>query len=766
METNEEKKEKPVKAPGALRKPIKKKRFASKFEKLLEHPGDKSFFISCFEERDDVFYIRTNITKDDVKRLKKLLKAIKENRKAAIKLFPIILVGGIIAAFYIFFTVFANPLLGKALEKGLESIFEARADVRSFRLSLIDFEIRVNRIIVANCDKPMTNLFELGVTKIKLKPAAILRGKLYIEEIRADTILFGTERKTSGAIPGLVLRKDKPKKEKPPKPEGPPLIDLKNFDAMALLNSEFDKLSTPKLYDLAINTYNETSEKWQKQVDDSTKRVKELQSNVKPLLNMNINNMRDIEAARKAIEDINKMVTTVQATTNDINTIVNGLENDIKTAQSLEGNARNSITNDLNHLLSYIDLGSGAAFAAIEPFIREMLSDTAEQYIDYGMIALSALQQLKGQSSNKKPPKPKKEKKVLYKGVDVHFPVWQYPSFYLGQVASDFTHNDWNWSFNLQNISSDPDFISHSTRANGPVTLAFGLNERGDKLQRSVGFNGSADFRTNRENVFSAKVDGNGFPLSISNQLDSLGIKGFKGETDFTVNITGFPNQNPNEVFGRVNMGGNVSVNQAQLIEPKGTIAEAVGAAVQKAGVVSLGLHYIDDKFSIDTTLAGLIEEAIRSIINTYKDKAIAEVERVLRQKISEYIDGKFVSKEQLDTLINIAKGDRAIIEQTKDELNKKINELQRMGEQQVKQVIDDATQMAEQAAQQAREEAERQAQAARAEADRQTQAAKAEAERQAQAAKEEAERKAKEEAQKQAEQAAKNVLPSLPGRR
>jgi len=761
MKTDDTNTTKPVKAPGALRKPIKKKKFVSKFEKLLEHPGDKKFFISCFEEREDVYYIRDGLTKDDVKKLKKLLKDIKENRKATIKLFPIILIGSIFAFFFIFFTVFANPLLGKALEKGLEAAFEARSEVRGFRFSLIDFDIKMNRIIVANCDKPMTNLFEMGLTRIKLRPAAVLRGKFYIEEIRAETILFGTERKTSGAIPGLVLRKNKPKKEKPPKPEGPPLIDLKNFDAMALLNAEFDKLNTPKLYDLAINTYNETTAKWQKQVDDSTKRVKEIQTNAAPLLNLNVNNIRDIEAAKKLIEDINKMVTTVQAVSNDVNTIANGLESDVKTAISLEANARNSITDDFNLLKSYIDLGSGAAFAAIEPFIRDMLSDTAEQYIDYGFLALNVLKQLKGQSYQKKPPKPKKVKKVLYKGVDVHFPVTQYPSFYLGLVKSDFSHKDWNYSLDLQNISSDPDFIGHSSRANGPVTLALGFKESGSNLQRSVKFNGSADFRTKKEDkreieeFLNVNVDGSGFPLNIGNQFDVIGIKGFKGETDFSVNMKSFLNKNPDELLGKINMGGSVSVNQAQLIEPRGTIAEAVGVAVQQAGSVNLGIHYINDKFSIDTNIAQLIENAIRSIINTYKDKAIAEIERVLRQKINEYIDGRFVSREQLDVLINIAKGDRAIIDQTKEQLNKKISELQRMGEQQVKQVIDDATQRAEQAASQAKDEAERQAQAAKAELDRQ-----------AQAAKEEAERKAKEEAKKQAEEAAKKALPSLPGRR
>ena len=722
---NTEKTEKPVKVPGALRRPIKKKRFVRRFEKLLEHPGDKKFFVSCFEERDEIFYIRGNLTKEDVKKLKKLLKAIKENRKATIRVVPIIFASGFTAALVLFFTVFANPLLGKALEMGLEAAFGAKADVNGFRLSIIKFEISVRNITVANRDEPMKNLFEMGGTGIKLKPAAVLRGKIYIEWIKAQTIRFGTERKYSGAIPG---KPPKPKKEKPPKPDTPPLIDLKNFDAMALLNNEFDKLNTPKLYDFAINTYNETSEKWQKQVDDATNRVNELQANAAPLLSLNVSNIKDIEAAKKAVDDIKNMVDTVQAATNDVNTIVGGLESDIKIAQGLEANARSSIGDDFNYLKSFIDLGSGTALAVIEPVLRDMLSDTAEGYLEYGLIALTALEQLKGQSSEKKPPKPKKEKKVVFKGTDVHFPVVSYPTFYLGQVASDFTLDVWNWSLDLKNISSDPDFVTHHPNANGPVTLNLGLTEDGGNLLRTVGFNGRADFRSNPQEKFNAEIKGKGFPVSLGDQLGSIGIMGFKGESDFSVSMTGLPN-------GKINAGGNINVSQARLVDPKGSLAEAIGTAVQEAGVVNMGIKYENDNFNISTNLMDLILKALRQTASLYAQKAIADIEAALRKKIDEYIDGRLGSKEQVDTLLKIAKGDKAAIDNTKDALNAKIRELQGQGEQAVRQMADDA-------AKKAREEADKQAQAL----------------------KQEAERKAKEEAQKQAADALKKL--PLPGRR
>jgi len=732
---------KPGKTPGAFKKPIKKKTFVSRYEKLIEHPQDRQFFKSCFVEKDEMFHIREGLTKDDVKRLKGLLKIIKANRKGAVKFAPLIIISAIVAAIVIFFAVFANPLLGRAMEKGLEAVFEAKAEVRGFRLSLINFEIRINKITVANKNAPMTNLFDMGRTVISLKPQAVLRGKVYIEEISAAEIRFGTPRTKSGALPA---RPQKVKEEKP-KSDAPPLVDLKNFDAMALFNQEYDKLNTPKLYDEAINTYNETSEKYQKQVEDSKKRIEELQTTTAPLLALDINNMRDIEIIRSTIQDINIAVTTVQAASNDVSTIVTGLERDINTARAMEANARNAITDDINYLKSFIDLGSGNAFATLEPFIREMLSDTAEEYLDYGIIALEVLEKLKAMAdAQPKNEKPKKVKKVPFKGRTVTYPTARYPTFYLGRLSSDFTlpETTWNWSFDLRNVSSNPDFIYHnpsSAVANGPVLLNLGMTEDGGRLQRKVAFSGGADFRSNADELFNAELTGNNFPLSVGDILGNIGINGFSGETDFALNMS--------QTKGAISGGGNVFISQARVIDPKGTIAEAVGIAVEEAGVVDLGIQYTDSSLNITTNLADLIAQAVRRIAEVYAKRAMDEMEAVFRQKIDEYIGDRFESKEQVDALLNIAKGDKAVIDQTISALNAKANELQQNITGAARQVVDDATRQAEEAAQKAREDAERQAQLL----------------------KEEAERKAKEEAEKAARDAVQGnlpSLPSLPGRR
>jgi uncharacterized protein (TIGR03545 family) len=541
----------------------------------------------------------------------------------------------------------------------------------------------------------MTNLFEMGRTAIRLRPAAVLRGKIYIEEIRADSIKFGTERKTSGALPAKPAKV----KEEKPKSEGPPLVDLANFDAMALLNQEFDKLSSPKIYDAAINAYNETYEKWSNQVDVAKAKAEELKTASGPLLNLNVNNMRDLETIRKTVQDINTMVNTVQSAADEATGMVRGIETDINNARALEQNARNAITNDINHLKSYIDIGGGAAFAALEPFIRDILSDSANLYLDYGLRALEVLETLKAQAASQpkteKAEKPKKEKKIAFKGRDVVFPIVSYPKFYLGVLASDFTLDTWKWAFDMRNISSNPDLTG------GPVTLSLGVSEEGGSLARQVAFNGSADFTTNPPEKFNAVVNGGGFPISLGNQLSKAGINGFSGQTAFSVFMNG---RNDGGVSG----GGDVSIKQARLIDPKGMIAEAAATAVSKAGQIDLGIQYNhrigqSDEFKINTNIASMIADALKSTAQAYAQKAMADLEKALRAKIDEYIDGKFASKEDVDALLKVARGDMAAVDQLKASLTNKRNEFEQKirgaADEAVQQAKDEAAKQAEQAA-------------------------------------------------------------------
>jgi hypothetical protein len=403
-----------------------------------------------------------------------------------------------------------------------------------------------------------------------------------------------------------------------------------------------------------------------------------------------VNSIRDAADIMRTIQEINTLVTTVQGAADDATNIVGGIEADINRARQLEQNARTSLTDDINHLKSYVDLNSGSALAALEPSVREVLSDTAQQYLDYGIRGLETLEKLKAQAEAKpKAEKPKKEPKVVFKGRDVIFPLRSYPNFFLGILASDFTLDTWNWAFDPRDISSNPDLTGR------PASLTLGLTEEGGSLKRYAAFKGSADFRTNPVQRFSADVSGGGFPVSLGDELSKVGINGFNGETAFSLNVSG-------RTDGGSSGGGGVKITRPMLVDPRGTLAEAVDTAIREAGLIDLGIQYIhrineDDEFKITTNLADLLARALRNIVESYAKKAMDEIERLLRGKIDQYIDGRFVSKDEVDLLFRAARGDKDAIDQTRNALANKLAEFEQKArgeaQQQAGQALQDVLQ-------------------------------------------------------------------------
>ena len=694
MEENEKKIKK---APGFYKKILNQEALEKKYLKYLEVPIDKEFIESCYEKAEEGLKLRTDLDETEVKRLKLLAAAIKKNKKGPLNLLPLGIAAAVIAGLVIFFSIFANPLLQKALETGLEAIFEARVNANGFKISLLKFEIGMNGLTIADRDKPMKNLIQFSTMHIKLKPEAVMRGKIFIEEIRADSIRFGTDRTVSGALPG-----------KPPKTTEkqiisiPVLFDLENFDAMALLNQEYGKLQTSKLYDSAIDAYNTSAAKWKAEQVSAMARVNELKERSEPFLKININDYKTLDAntieqIRTVINDINAMVNTVKAAQDDLTRMVSGVQDDINTAIALEQSAVNAFTSDFNHLRSYLDLSGGAAYEVLEPIVRSILTDAAETYIAYGGRALEILEKVKELQAKLPESSPKPEKKEKFRGRDVVFPVRQFPRFFLGVLATDvMTPAAWHWSFDLRGVSSDPDLSGTAT------SLALSLNEAGGGLSRSGAFNGTADFRSNAKERFNAAVSGGGFPVDVSKDLGKIGIGGFSGGASFKVNASG-------NTDGSFAMGGDISLAQAKLLNAANTFTQAADEAIRQVGNVDLGIRYEHvvsgrDSFSLTTNFTDILKDAMARIVDKFRKQAEDALEKALREKIGQYIDGRFVSKEELDLVFRAIRGDKSAVDDLKDTLDKKKTELEdkikSAATEAVQQVVDDAKQQGQQALQ------------------------------------------------------------------
>ena len=696
------------KAPGFFKKILTETQLQKKYVKHLEQLDDKTFLRSCYTADGESFHIREDLDDTEIKRLKELAKAIKGNRKLAVKIVPLVLAGALIAGAVFFFTVLANPLLQRGLETGLEAIFDARVNANRFRVSLLRFEVAMDSLTIADRDRPMRNLIQFSTMQIRFNPQAALRGRVYIEEIRADNIRFGTERTVSGALPARP-----PADREPREPmQIPPLIDIQNFDAMALLNQEFERLQTPRLYNAAIAAYEASLARWQAEQRAARERIAELQSGAEPLLAINVNDFRVVDIAtaeqtlnqiRTTIDQVNALVSTVQAAQDDVNRLVSGVQDDINTARALEQEARESFLADFYHLRSFVDLGSGAAMGVLEPVIMGLLTDTMESYLMYGQRALEVLERVRAMQErlpqSSRPPRAER-----FRGRDVRFPSQRYARFFMGVLATDvLTPSGWHWGFDLRGVSSDPD------RTGVPTTLALSLAETGDGTARSAAFNGRADFRSNADERFNAEFLGDGFPVNITAGLSQIGVGGFSGGASFRLNAAG-------RTCGSFIGGGNISLVEASLRNPSNTFALAADEAIRYVDSVEFGINYEHEasgqnRFSLTTNFDDIFMDAARRIVSQYLRQAEEALERALRERIEQFIDGRFIGREEMDLLFNAVRGDQSAVNELRNILDGKRNELETRlrdaAEDAARQAIDAAMQHVQQIADEVRDQAQ-----------------------------------------------------------
>jgi hypothetical protein len=128
---------------------------------------------------------------------------------------------------------------------------------------------------------------------------------------------------------------------------------------------------------------------------------------------------------------------------------------------------------------------------------------------------------------------------------------------------------------------------------------------------------------------------------------------------------------------------------------------------VRESPSIDLGIQYAhwtdrDDEFTISTNIADLITRAFKRIAAAYLQKALDEIERALRARITQYIDGRFVSKEEMDLLFQAARGDKAAVDQLKNTLSNKRAEFENRLKAAADQAKDEAKQQGQQAVQDA----------------------------------------------------------------
>lgn len=635
------------KIPKLFRKPLTQKQFEKKILSRIHQPREEEFVRSLFEQGEDgLFRLTQTGAKGELKHLGRLSKAIGKNQgivtgwKAAMLLVPA-------SGAALFSAVFMDNLLERAIERALESVFEARADMDGLDAFLANGTFTFDRLTVGDKDRAMKNLFELGPADISVDPAELLKKKVVIERIESRTILFGTDRSTSGLLP------ESEKKQGDGEKSGQalePLLDagqeLALGSAEALLAQYRDKLVTPPLLSEINETVSVLPEKWETEVASISEQVDSVQRDAQSVLDRDpskISTVPELESYIRSVTDLGNGVSqakeSVDSGTRELRADLGRLdgqreelEKAIETDQAYLRSAAGSFSADL----------SGAVRRSAEEMVRKRVGEAArmaEKAIGYYRALTAGRGAAEGQEEEPAAPEERRGTKVL-------FPDSGYPPFLLRSFVAEFgtAGEDGYTLFTMEEISSAPRLWDR------PAAARLVMDRPGGDI--------SADLVINAEEGGTDVQIGyalDGYPLS-GVEIDALELE----RLDASVS-TAFRASLNERMSGSVSGGISLTGLEYRFAADGGLIARAAESVFEEMDIVDLETVFslengtpasIEVRTDLDRKIADALLRFGREETGRQAEALAAEFRASIAEDLALFDDGAAELRELQDALL------------------------------------------------------------------------------------------------------------------
>jgi len=186
-----------------------------------------------------------------------------------------------------------------------------------------------------------------------------------------------------------------------------------------------------------------------------------------------------------------------------------------------------------------------------------------------------------------------------------------------------------------------------------PASLAVSVSDN----VRELAFTGVADLRDDDTESFIVDFTARGLPVDLGSALKDMGVGGFTGMAAIKLHGTG-------STSGSVSAKSEMRIADGRLIEPSGTIAQAVAQAMRSVESINVGVDYVQEgrgspRFAVTTNLNDLVTAALAATADRYALKAETELEAAFKNYAGTELEGKLGSKEGAATLLAAAKGDK-----------------------------------------------------------------------------------------------------------
>ncbi len=656
------------KTPKLFKGTFTEEQFKKKILRKLYIHEYRNYINEVFARDEEGKYkLKENLGKKDIKRLKSIAKSIKSNEgfvlRGKLALILIFLIGIIV-----FNIVFLDKLIEREIERNLEMVFEAKADIRGLDLQILEGRLRFKSLEVANSRKPFRNLFELGEVDLHFDIEQLVRSKMVINNIKFQEIRWDTERKTSGALPGVRVAKEGEMGEEEQKTFVGTFLEDAGKVVSDIIKQEKENIKSPKLLEELPSKYLNLKGEWEETIRAQKKELENLPKLVEPVKAIKLENIKTADEALSAYNMVDETYKAIKLTETNLIKSYDKLKTDLNMANEDKKSVSKTISSDLAYLASFIkspEKREEIASAILDPYIEKYVGVIHDKFKRWNYY----FEKLKPMIKRKEG----RELILRAYGRDVTYPSVAVPKFWLknmdvslGSIAERNLY-----SVKASDITSDQNII------NNPTTFAIKRIKSSEEVQWA----GLIDKREDREKSAVFDFKAKNIPFVLGEGIKVLKVSNAKG----TYNLDGELS------FDRSNRaGGSLHLQLSNLALDLSDKEDKIAANIKSVlstnpvdievgyTVSDEGKYTLKIKSNLDKLIAGTINKLVTEWVNETKSKLDAELNNLIRAKLEEYQENYkgFISLEEdfKGNLLEV-KTYTELVEKKKQELQKKINE-------------------------------------------------------------------------------------------
>ncbi|MCX7647451.1 MAG: TIGR03545 family protein [Elusimicrobiales bacterium] len=562
---------------------------------------------------------------------------------------------------YLFFYFAFDPLIKWTMIKSLESVFEAKAEIKKVKTSFINPSIEIEELKVGNKNKEFNNLFEFKKLKFALLSKPLFEKKFVIDEASVKGLSFDTPRKTSCKI--------KIKKTEMPEFVKNYMAKAQDFavdrlgeiktDAISDIKLEVSELKSVSLLKEIEEKYNSDYKNIEEKIDfkkydERLKNIEKKFEDVKKEKNF----IKQTKQASELKKEIDKFYKDFKKDKEEVSNLLNEVKDYYKSLDQ----ARKE---DMDRIMSLAKIPKIDS----ESVSRMLLgSDTVNKINDYYSMALEAKRYI--------PDNPKKKvfEEKRKRGRVINFTKYDsYPKFLLKIAHIDGVltpQNPIEYSATVENLTTQPSVYTYPLK----------IKLFGKKDKSEISTNSSIDLSTDMvKSVTDLKYTG----VKVSNIVygkDKLKIEIPSSYLDTFVNIK----TSGSDIDGRIksvfrDMELKPYVAITKLDRLNKTIENSLSQLKTFSIDITLSGKLKSPSLSFKTDLAEIISGSLENAFKKEIEKAKAEI----REKIDLEINK---NKQKIDSLIKAKQSElKEKIKYESDTVTKKLEEIQKSLEKQIK---------------------------------------------------------------------------------